>query len=302
MNKIPETQLEPTQLKRLAAQRQLYSDAKGLLRFQMGLNIFGPPILAGLVEFASMRPIYAACCGIIVTFLNILGFTPWRQSWKKKAAKIQELFDCDVLELGWNELTIGSRVEMETIEEYALKHKRKTSDYSKLKNWYSKSVGEVPIHLGRIACQRENCWWDARLRRRYAKLVFWALVILAIIILFLGIKGGVSLEKYILVMVIPLMPIFILGIQQYKENTESATRLDELRKYAEGLWEKALQGTTSEELTHSSRNLQDMIYTNRWKNPLILDGFYKRFSEKDEELVNKTVDELVKEALKSLEK
>ena len=302
MNKIPETQLEPTQLKRLAAQRQLYTDAKAIQKIQIGLSALGPPILVVLVEYFCLLPVYAACCGIIVTLLNILGFTPWRQSLKKKAAKIQELFDCDVLELNWRELTVGSRVEMETIEKYALKHKRKDRDYSKLENWYPKDVGELPIHIGRVVCQRENCWWDAQLRRRYVRLVILTLGIFAVIALYLGIKGGFSPEKSILALVIPLMPAYVLGIQQRKENTESATRLDELRKYAEGLWEKALQGTASEELTHASRDLQDMIYNSRRKNPLILDEFYKLFKKKDEELVNKTSGELAKEALESLRK
>ena len=296
MNKITETQLESTQLKRLAAQRQLYTDAKTVQKIQIGLNVLGPPILAVLVNNFCMLPVYAACCGIILTFLNILGFTPWRQSLKKKAAGIQELFDCDVLKLNWRELKTSARPEVETVEKYDLKYKRKNRDYSKLKNWYSKDVGELPVHLARIACQRENCWWDGQLRRRYARSVIWALAILTVLTLYLGIKGGFTLEKLILVVVTPLTPTFVLGIQQYKDNIESVTRLDELRKYAEGLWEKAWAGIDPEELTQASRDLQDEIYNNRRKNPLILDRFYEFFKKRDEELMNKTASELAKEA------
>ena len=244
MNKITETQLEFTQLKRLAAQRQLYTDAKTVQKIQGILNILGPPILAVCVNHLSMPPVYAACCGIIVTFVNVLWLTPWQESLQKKAAGIQELFDCDVLELDWRETVVGPRLEVEIVEKYALKHRRKDPNYHELKDWYAKDVGELPLYLGRIACQRENCTWDAELRRRYVRLIKVGLAILAVLTILLGIKGKFLVEKFILSVVVPLIPAFLLGIRQCKEHTESATRGDELRKFAAGLWEKAFEGAT----------------------------------------------------------
>ena len=303
MNKIPETQLEPTQLKRLAAQRQLYSDAKVFQAVQIGLSALGPPILAVLVAFFSLRPAYAASFGIIVTFLNILWFTPRQQSLKEKAAKIQELFDCDVLELPRRELMTGSPLEMiEAIEKSSSKYKRKANDDSKLENWYPKDVGELPLHLGRVVCQRSNCWWDAQLRRRYAKWVIGGVLVVLIVVVFLGFIGGLSLEKIILAMVNPLMPAFALGIRQYKEHTESATRLDKLKEYAEELWEKAVGDANPDELTRDSRELQDAIYNHRRTSPLIFDWLYRHLRKDDEELMNKAADAMVKDALESLRK
>ena len=296
MNRIPETQLESTQLKRLAAQRQLYTNAKTVQKIQGALNILGPPILAVCVIHWNMPHVYAVCYGIIVTFLNIFWLTRRQKSLQKKAAGIQELFDCDVLELDWREIVAGPRLEVETVEKYALKHKRKDPNYLCLKDWYAKDVGELPLHLARVACQRANCAWDTELRGRYAKLIIGILVALGVSTLFLGIKDGFSVEKFILVVVAPLTPAFILGIQQYKEFTKSINRVDELRKSAVELWEKALEGIDPEELTYESRNLQDEIYNHRWKSPLILDRFYKFFKKTDEKLMYKTAGELAKEA------
>ena len=302
MNKIPETQLESTQLKRLAAQRQLYSDAKVTQAVQMGLSALAPPILAVLIAFFSLRPAYAASFGIIITCLNILWLTPRQQTFKKKAAKIQELFDCSVLKLSWRELTVGSQLEMEAVEKYSSKYKRKTHDYSKLENWYPKDVGKLSLHLGRVVCQRSNCWWDAQLRRRYAKWVIVGVLVVLIVVIFLGFIGGLTLEKTILAIVNPLMPAFTLGIRQYKEHTESATRLDKLKEYAEELWKKALGNTKPDELARDSRELQDEIYNHRRTSPLIFDWLYKRLRKEDEEVMNKAANVLVTEALKSLEK
>ncbi len=296
MNKITETQLESTQLKRLAAQQQLYTDAKTVQKIQGVLNILGPLILAVCVNHLGMSRVYAIYYGIIVTLLNILWLTPWQKSLQKKAAGIQELFDCDVLELNWREIVAGPRLGVEIVEKYALKHRREDPNYFKLKDWYAKNVGELPLYVARIACQRENCSWDAELRLRYRRLIMGILVVLAMLTIFVGIKGGFSVEKFTLVVVAPLIPAFVLGIRQYKGFTESATRKYELIKSAIGLWEKALEGTAPEELTSASRNLQDAIYNNRRENPLILDSFYEFFKKEDEELMYKTAGELVEEA------
>jgi hypothetical protein len=300
MNKIPEIQLTPIQLKRLAAQRQLYSSAKRVQAVQIGFSTLTPLILASLVAFCSIAAVYAAIGGMLVTCLSIVWWIPWRQSLKTKAAKIQELFDCEVLDLEWRELTVGSRLEMETVEKYATKHRRKARDSSSLEKWYPEDVGKLPLWLGRIVCQRSNCWWDAQLRRRYAKCVVIGVLVVFLAVVFLGRIGGWTVEKIILAIVNPLMPTLVLGMRQYKEHTESAARLDKLREYSEGLWMKALRNATPEELTHDSRELQDEIYNHRRTSPLIFDWLYNCLRRKDEELMNRAAEELVNEALKSV--
>ena len=302
MNRIPETQLDPVQLNRLAAQRQLYSDAKIIQAAQIGICALGPPIVALSVAFLSLAPAYAASLGIIVTFLNIFWLTPMQKSLKRKAAKIQELFDCSVLKLSWRELTVGTRLEMETVEKYASKYKRKAQDYSKLENWYPKEVGKVPLHIARVVCQRSNCWWDAQLRHRYAKVLIVGFLMVLIVVASLGFIGGLTLDKIILAVVNPLIPTFVVGIRQYKDHTESATRLDKLKDYSEQLWKKAVGTANPDELTRGARELQDEIYNHRRTSPLIFDWLYKHLRREDEELMNKAANELVTEALKILEK
>lgn len=301
MNKITKTQLESTQLKRLAAQRQFYTDAKNVQKIQGVLNILGALILAVCVNHLGMPRVYAICYVIIVPLLNILWLTRWQKSLQKKAAGIQELFDCDVLELDWREIVAGPRLGVEIVEKYALKHKRKDPNYLGLKDWYAKNVGDLPLHVARIACQRENCSWTAKLHLRYRTLIIVILVCLTVLTIFIGIKGEFSVEKFIVVVIAPLTPVFILGIPQCIACTEAATRIDKLKNSAVALWEKALERTSPEELTNDSRILQDAIYNNRRENPLILDSFYKRFREKDEELMYKTAEELANSYKKTVE-
>ncbi len=308
MNKIPETQLEPIQLKRLAAQRQLYSDAKFIQAAQIKLSVLVPLILTVLVACRLIPSVWSAICGIIVACLFLV-FDSRQKSLKAKAAKIQELFDCAVLELDWRELMVGSQSENEIVETYASKHKGEDPDYLKLRNWYSKNVGKLPLHLGRLVCQRSNCWWDSQLRRRYAKWVIGTLAALLIVVVTcfglttdFTLEKRILLEKFVLLVVNPLTPAFILAIRQRTENIGSAVRLDKLKEHTEDVWNKALAGANSEEVTRTSRELQDEIYHHRRTNSLIFDWFYNLLKKEDEEQVNKTTDELVNEALKVLKK
>jgi hypothetical protein len=184
MNTIPQEQITQKQLERLAAQRQLYSDAKRIQAVLISLSV---PCVIVLTLLASVFPklqVYVAFWGILVTLLDIVIFTPRQKSLQGKAAKIQQLFDCDVLQMDWSKLNSGNRPEPEAVVEASARHKRIDPNYSKLQNWYPVSVGQLPIYLARLICQRSNCWWDAALRRRYAVLGIVTIVALTLIVFF----------------------------------------------------------------------------------------------------------------------
>lgn len=300
MNRIRETQLEETQLKRLGAQRWLYSYTKVIQVSQMIVNVLAVPILSGLPaifpDFATWVPLIS----LVLTVLNSWELTPWQKSLQGKAAKIQEAFDCHVLELNWRELSIGSPVEIETVEFYASKYERKDSGYSELKNWYSTAVSELPIDWARFICQRTNLWWDSKLRKRYVKSIRVVLAALTVCALILGMLDGLTFEEFLLAVVPPLAPAFLFGCQQSRENKESAANLDRLRTCVEGMWANALKNGDSDELTNASRELQDAIYNHRRTSPLIFDKFYDCLKRENEDLMNKAAEEYVKEAQAAL--
>ena len=304
MNKIPEIQLEPTQLKRLAARRKSDSYAKVILGVQIGLSVLSPPFCWLVVIFFPKFAGWAAIYGVTITCLNILWLTPWLQDFKEKAAKIHELFDCDVLKLDWRELTIGSRLEMtETVAKYAAKYKPELPSCGELKDWYPIATGKLPIHLARIICQRTNCWWSSELRRHYTKIIIIVLVLTAAVAIGIGfVKKGWTVEKWILAVVIPSIPVCLLGIQQLMEHNKSVVLLGKLKTHTENLWKKALTGANTTELTYACRELQDGIFNHRRTGPLIFTWLYKRYRQEMERQMNETSDEMVEEALKFLQK
>lgn len=298
MNKFKITELSEIQQNRLAAQRQLYSKAKKIRAVQMGVVALSPLILALFVAFLCWSPAYTALYVVTVTVLRIWWWVPIRESSQTKAAKIQELFDCEVLQLNWRK-TLGSRLEMETVEAYAGAYRRKAKkeDLSSLEEWYPKEVEKLPVWIGRIIYQRTNCWWDANLRRRYAWVVIIVLCfvfLLEVILCLMSREWG--LERKILLIVNPFLPTLVEGVYECKESWATAKRCDELKDCSQRLWDNAFTGSDPAQLTCDSRELQDAIYNHRRSSLVIFDWVYKSLRRKYEELMNIAAHEMVSDA------
>jgi hypothetical protein len=301
MNKIPERQNEPKQLDRLAAQRQLYSTAKRVLAAQAILG--GPIAIASVIAITAMPDLkgYAAFWGFFVSLGDLLWLNPWQKRLRENAAKIQEAFDCEVLRLPWNNIKTGSWPESELIKEYADKFRKNALILPPLENWYAPVVGDLPDELARIICQRSNCWWDSKQRRRYAMWIIGGVVIAGIVILGLGLVGGITVEKFFLAVIAPLTPALILGVRQWSEQLEAARRLDKLKEHAETLWNEALKQPHDVDLLSKCRALQDEIFENRRRSPLVFDWIFRRLRDEYEVQMNYGAEELVNEVKRRLE-
>ena len=301
-NTISHDQNTPRQLERLAAERYLYSRAKNVLKIQTALDLLTPIVIAVLVVFIPAFDVYGAVIAVAVAILDFF-LDQYQSSRKKQAADIQEMFDCDVFGLECQEIKVRRRPITEIIMDAAKKYKRGDPTYSYMQNWYPPVVERIPLPLARLVCQRINCWWDAQLRRRYIQWVVVIVLVITFIVILLSVRNGMSIGKFFLVIVAPLLPAYIWAAREYRGQTDAANDKEELRKYTEELWRKAMKTElTPQQLEKESRTLQDEIYNYRRTNPFILDWFYKRLRNEHEEEINRGAEELVNEALQSLAK
>jgi SMODS-associating 4TM effector domain len=288
------------QMRRLAAQRQLYSTAKLVFTWQVAIG--GPVAIAGAI-LVLLRPefkVYVASWGLLVASCDIFWLTNWQRSLRGEAARIQEAFDCDVLELKWNDLKAGKHPDPEVVKAQSTKYEKWGGMMPTLKDWYSTRVDELPLHIGRIVCQRANCWWDATQRRHYAA---WLVGISAVtfgLVCGLALTGGASLEGLLLKGVLPLSPALLIVLRQWTEQREAADRLDKLKDHCGTIWKAALAGKSKTALTEMSRNLQDEILENRRKAPPVLDFIFKRLRSEYEASMNHAADHFVSEAKTAL--
>lgn len=296
MNNISIEQNTDTQLQRLAAQRQLYASAKKIFGVQL---VIGGPVAVGMALLVAAFPAfksYAAAWGMIAIFCDLLWLNPWQKRLREKAAKIQELFDCEVLKLPWNNIKVGKKPDPELIKEQAEKYKKWQMNMPPLENWYTPIVDELPLHIGRLACQRSNCWWDSKQRRLYAVWIIAFVILIIISVFLLSLFNGLTMEDFILRVGIPLVPCIILGVRQFSEQMDAANRLDKLKEHSESIWKQALNTGSEAEISEMSRTLQNEIFDNRSKSPLVFDKIFKRLRNQYEVQMNYGAADYVAEA------
>lgn len=296
MSNINTRQNEPTQIERLAAQRQLYATAKRVMGTQFILSGIVGVVIAFLGLSLPDLKSYIALWGLTAVLLDVLCFTPWQKRLRESAAKAQELFDCDVLSIPWNELKVGKKIDPELIFEQARKYKTWENKMPPLSDWYPHSVQQLPLHWGAIVCQRSNCWWDSKLRRRYAAIVTAVLSILAATAVWSSLAMALTFEEFVIRVMVPFSATYVLGIRQLVEQKDAAERLDKLKAHSEKLWNDAIAGASISEMQKGSRALQDEIFDGRKRNQPIFDVFFKWLREDHENQMNRGAAELVAEA------
>ena len=300
MNTIAKLENEPRQLQRLAAQRQLYSSAKRIFGVQL---LLGVPVAIvwslAVVATPDLRST-AAVWGALVSFSDVLWLTPWQKRLRERAARIQEAFDCDVLQLPWNDIKTGKPPDPELVKEQADKYEKAKAGLPPLTNWYAPVVSELPLEVGRVICQRANCWWDSNQRRRYATWVIASVITVTLAMVGLGFAGGLTVEKLFLAILLPLSPAILLGVRQFAEQTEAANRLDRLKDHAESLWSDSCNGAARAKLATRSRALQDEIFENRKRSPLVFDWIFRKLRNDYDAQMNHAAKELAVEAKRRL--
>lgn len=297
MNQIASEQNSQKQLERLAAQRELYSSAKKWHGFQIVLTVIIPVVLAGLAFMFNEFAVIAAIFGVASFLIDISVIEPVIKKRKTKAAKIQELFDCDILQLPKSPLKTVDDITVEEVLLYYNAHIKIATNVEKIKDWYSPKVSQLPIKIARILCQRTNCWWDSKLRERYSSFLKYTSIIVFVVMMAAGYISNLSLIEITLIAG-GLVPFFQFCIKQCNDNLDAANRLNELVSYSRQIWDDALENKYSDDLLRvNSRRLQDEIFEHRSKSPLILDLYYNVFRDSDEVLMNRSSEILVDEAL-----
>ena len=297
LNSIPELQNSKLQIERLAAQRFIYSSAKRVQAFQLILAIPLTIALSILSVFVPSIAPWQAIYGLTVVLLESF-LDAYQKNLRQQAAKIQELFDCDTLGLQWNELEIGFKPDVELVIESYNSFMQKGGNLDKLSNWYPSVVGNLPIHLARLVCQRTSLRWDYQLRRWFGKRALILSLTVIALLFAISIWNQLSLENFILSALIPALPVFSWGLREFQKQTEVAGELERLKSHIEEFWEASITSRISiRQVESKSRALQDEIYDLRRDNPLIFDTVYNYFRLRYEHIATKGAEEYVKEAL-----
>lgn len=284
-NGIVSRQNQPDSIRLLAAQRKLYSRVKRFAGWQTLLAVLTPLASAVAVTVEPKLDVWAAFVGIIVALLDTIWLDPRQSALRGLGAKVQEKFDCTVLQLEWNTALAGKPPSPEEIHAAAKNYR--TSRGAPLENWYPTSLSSIPLYQARVICQRTNCWWDSELRRRYGTWVVSTVVVLVLIVFTLGLVKGMSLQSFVLAVLAPLLPAVQWAARERTRQIETAKESDRLREYSESVWEDIVRGKSLErEIVRCSRELQDGILVRRREGAAIFDWVYRCLRRKQEEQMN----------------
>lgn len=294
---IVEKQNETSSLRRLAASRQIYSNAKILFALQIILTTVVVVILSFINIIHNIEWVLATYC-VFVAVADSVYFDEFISKQKEKAAIIQEMFDTKVLNIEWNDFI--EKIDHEIIYRYSEKYKKKEPEFNSLKNWYSVGIRDVVNEEANIICQYSNCRYDLSLRKQISKYIFSLAIISSLLVVSFALIKDMTFKNIFILILLPLLPIIVFSIQRIKENKRSIIKLNKMKSIASKSWDKIMDRGYVD-LSNVTRKIQNSIFKNRKTSPLIFDWLYKLHRETLENEMNYSVDQLVAQ-YKSLKK
>lgn len=292
-------QNKPERLELLRAQRRFYTRAKNYQNF-VAIMALVLPLLVLLfgAKFLAIRP-YLGLASIALLLLDVAVLSPKQRASIKAGAKVQEQFDTEVLKLDWNKLVSGSRVDPEELSAIAL-GQMSNREKKGFEDWYEGAIARLPLPVGRLLCQRTNVVYDLQVRRNYSAALFGVAGVLSVALFSVGLHQELKLDELIISVGLPVLPLVSFVLREYRKQEDTIESLTTLKGEIEKVWDKALAGASAEDLTQSSRALQDAIYRHRASNPLVFDWLYNRLREKSEAQAKHATEKLVAEAVNKL--
>ncbi len=284
MHNILLNQNRPENILRLAAQRQLYKEAKRYLIIQILITV---PVTI-ILSFLKLIPAdnlgfdivaVAAFFGAIISIADYLIGQFLVSNFKCKAAKVQEEFDCEVYEMNWDKISVGSKIPQEVVNEYGRKYKEITE--SPLIDWYPVEIAGLSKEKAIFICQKTNLYYDKTLRNKY----IWTTSIVSLVILGIIITtsliGNPSLGDFMVRVFVPFLPVLILSLRVVIEHFKSARALSELHATVNGLADSTTYPSMAD-----LRLVQTKIFASRKDSPLVPDFFYNRKRKKLEDTMH----------------
>jgi hypothetical protein len=304
-NNIIQKENLPLNIKRLQAQRKLYTTAKTYFSIQL---IFSVPviILISFVVLAFGRGWFKltphnydwiiGASGVLFLFIDIAFLNTVISNYREKAAKIQQCFDCDVLNLKWNKIAYGNTPDPEDTEIWSQAYIRSVREQYNFTNWYRVEVGVLPLNVGKIVCQRANCWWDASLRKRYNILLYVTGIILTALIASIAIFLNGSIQEILTLIIAPVLPFWATAVKLMRENREAITRLDAMKDAIGEFWGEVInRRATPVDIEAFSEMIQGGIFANRKNNPLVFDWIHSRMRTSNENALSRSTEYYVEE-------
>lgn len=294
--RIYEKQNTNENIKLLAAQRHLYSQAKTVQYVrQSGIILIVAISLIIYFIFPEAKT-FLAVIGGLWTIVSQLILKRIQANKIKRAATIQEQFDVELFDLPWNDLLVGERISPELINSASDNFE---GNRNSLFNWYA-DTGNLPYPFDVILCQRANIVWDWRLRYSSGWIITGITSTLLLFEMILAHITNITFSGYFLAILIPSSSALLEGLDIAKDQFQIAKEKERLHKQIMCYWKLGLDDPKS--MTREKcREVQNCIFVLRKEKSLVSNKLFSILRNEFESDMISSVNDMKSEAIKKLD-
>ena len=287
MNNIKKNQELPKNMLLLKAQRIIYAKAKKIYKWQLTFTIIVVVILnfVKLIQkdFTNidLTP-HIVLISVSITLIDLLFLSGYLSKFKTNGAKVQELFDCRVYNMGWNETNSGDIPENWVIEEAEKNYVHDPK--APLTNWYHIDLDGLKHEEAILRCQETNLEYDRKLRFHFKNDCMIICLVIVVSSFIIATIVNASLQGYLTNFIAPTLPLIVILIKLVLDNQKAVKSLEEVRKAA-----RKLRNSSEIPTMNQLRQVQDKLYCSRKDSTLIPENYYQYRRTKLEESTKSNV-------------
>lgn len=267
-------QNEPHSIDLMAAQRQLYSEAKRSWSFR----------LLGSTGIAAVAPVIVLtwdAAGVWITSVASLWLLtsrfvtrPHERVANGRGATVQEEFDTYVLDLPWNP-ACGERLRPQLRASATRRHfKRRAGERrAALEDWYPET-GKLRHPYDALVCQQSNLAWTSQLHKEWTGMLVGFAVLLSALDIALCLHLEMSLAQYLLALAIPTVPALVDVADEWDLHRQRAELHSAADSDARARWAAAVDGSATVTI-EDCRSVQDSIIRLRREPVLVPNRYYQ---------------------------
>ena len=280
-NNIVELENRKEHINQLKAARHLYTKAGNYTTAYVIICALIPIVISISRNFLySLAPLVLHTLTTYTLMSLVMGFLLESRisNLRNTAAKIQQLFDSDVLGLKWNVYIWGEKPSLEDVNENIGNLPDK-----EFMNWYDTQVRDMNKMEAALICQRTNLVYDSKLRKKLNSIIDFIAWSSLILILMTGFYKNEGIRTAIVFIAVPLVPIIKWFFSVRRQNLNDIDRCESLKSFIDECLNKPRR-------KHMVINecvlyrIQDGIYKHRKTAFKIPDWLYNytRSSQEDE--------------------
>lgn len=305
MNTLYTSQSTPDNMSLLYAQAHLYNRIKIYSSVNFFISIVLPVLLSVAAAILKSRYIvpqellsaYMGLYGLIVLTVNI-ALSGYISSERRKAATIQEMYDCNVLRIKWNDLRVGKKISRDNVfraARFYLDRPAKAQARFGSEGWYVNKSYNAPQSVMALLCHGKNFGWDRSLRDRLNVFYIWGISISLFSLLLYGIMMKATLNDalFYVVFTLPLIRYILL---QFIDNRKSRDRIEKVKDYIDKeISDIKIAGRfNNDELNYKLRSIQDEVFSHRATSPPVPNFIHIRMKKDNEAIYDDYFEENLK--------